>query len=78
MPTNFAERANRRDITALDTLLERFKSEMRHAPAIALTLPQAARLFNLPPDTCEQLIAALAQQGHIQVRSDGRFVSTAA
>ena len=78
MPTNFAERANRRDITGLDTLLERFKSELRHAPAIALTPPQAARLFNLAPDTCEQLIAALAQEGHIEVRSDGRFVSISA
>ena len=78
MPTNLADRANRRDITAPDTLLERFRSEMRHAPAIALTLPQAARLFNLAPDTCEQLMGALAEQGHVQVRSDGRFVSTPA
>jgi hypothetical protein len=78
MPTNFAGRANRRDITGLETILERLRSEMRHAPAIALTLPQAARLFNLAPDTCEQLMGALAEQGHIQVRSDGRFVSTPA
>lgn len=76
MPTDFAERTDRRDIAARDTLLERFRSEMRHAPAIALTLPQAARLFNLEPDTCERLIAALAQEGYIHVRSDGRFVST--
>ena len=63
MPTNFAARTNRRAITAGNTLLERFRSEMRHAPAIALTLPQAARLFNLEPETCEQLIAALAEEG---------------
>ena len=75
MPTDFAERTDRRDIAARDTLLERFRSEVRHAPAIALTLPQAARLFNLDPDTCERLIATLAQEGYIHVRSDGRFVS---
>jgi hypothetical protein len=77
MPIQFAERTKHRDTTSRNTLLERFRSEMRHAPAIALTLQQAARLFNLEPDTCQQLIAALAREGHIQVRSDGRFVSTA-
>ena len=76
MPTHCAEQTTRRNITARDTLLERFRSEMRHAPAIALTLPQAARLFNLEPDTCGQLIAALAREGYIEVREDGRFVST--
>ena len=69
---------HRRHIAGRDTLLDRFRSEMRHAPAIALTLPQAARLFNIEPDTCERLIAALAEEGYIQVRSDGRFVSTRA
>ena len=78
MLTNFARRTNRRDTTAGQTLLERFRSEIRHAPAIALTLPQAARLFNLEEKTCEQLIAALAEEGFIHVRSDGRFVSTRA
>lgn len=76
MPSDFAEHTDRRDVAARDTLLERLRSEMRHAPALALTLPQAARLFNLAPDTCERLMAALAQEGLIQVRSDGRFVST--
>jgi DNA-binding IclR family transcriptional regulator len=73
MPTHFAGRTNRCDITSRDTLLERFRSEMRHAPAIALTLRQAARLFNLEPETCERLINALAEEGRIQVRGDGTF-----
>jgi hypothetical protein len=76
MPTHNAEHIDRRDAAARETLLARFRSEMRHVPALALTLPQAARLFNLEPETCERLIAALAQEGHVQVRSDGRFVST--
>ena len=78
MPTDFAKRTNRSNVTTRDTLLERFRAEMRHAPAIALTLRQAARLFNLEPETCEQLIAALAEEGYIHLRSDGRFVSTQA
>jgi DNA-binding IclR family transcriptional regulator len=78
MPIKFTGHTNRRHVTPRNALLERFRSEMRHAPAIALTLPQAARLFNLEPDTCEELIAALAEEGYIQVRPDGRFVSTPA
>ena len=78
MLTNFAGRTNRRAITSGDTLLERLRSEIRHAPAIALTLPQAARLFNLEEETCERLIAALAEEGYVHVRADGRFVSTRA
>jgi hypothetical protein len=76
MSTDSAEHADRRDVAARGTLLERFRSEMRHTPALALTLPQAARLFNLDLDVCERLIAALAQEGLIHVRSDGRLVST--
>jgi hypothetical protein len=76
MPTHISEYIDRRDVAARDALLERFRSEMRHVPALALTLPQAARLFNLEPETCERLIATLAQEGHVYVRSDGRFVST--
>jgi DNA-binding IclR family transcriptional regulator len=78
MLTNFAGRTNRRDVTAGNTLLGRFRSEIRHAPAIALTVSQAARLFNLEQDTCARLIAALAEEGYVHVRSDGRFVSTRA
>ena len=76
MPTDFADHTDRRDVDARGTLLERFRSEMRHTPALALTLPQAARLFNIEPDICERLITALAQEGLIHIRSDGRFVST--
>ena len=76
MPTDSADHIERRDVAARGTLLERFRSEMRHAPALALTLPQAARLFNIEPHICERLITALAQEGLIHIRSDGRFVST--
>ena len=76
MATDFAEHTDRRDAAARDALLERVRSEMRHAPALALTLPQAARLFNLEPHTCERLITALAEEGLIHVRADGRLVST--
>jgi DNA-binding IclR family transcriptional regulator len=75
MPIASAESTDRRNATARDTLLEQFRSEMRHAPGLALTVEQASRLFNLPLDTCQRLIATLAHEGLVSVRSDGRFVS---
>lgn len=65
----------RRDTAARETLLELFRSEMRHAPGLALTLDQAARLFNIQRDACERLVDALAREGLIHVRQDGRLVS---
>ena len=66
---------DRRDAAARQTLLELLRSEMRHAPGLALTLSQAARLFNIQEDACERLFDALAREGLIHVRQDGRFVS---
>ena len=73
MPTD-APHTDRRNLASRDTLLEQFRSELRHTPGLALTLEQAARLFNLQLDTCERLIGSLTQEGLIQVRPDGRFV----
>ena len=67
--------SDRRDAASRETLLELFRSEMRHAPGLALTLAQAARLFNIQQDACERLVGALAREGLIHVRQDGRFVS---
>ena len=66
---------DRRDALSMETLLELFRSEMRHAPGLALTLAQAARLFNIQQDACERMIDALAREGLIHMRQDGRFVS---
>lgn len=73
MPTDF-QHPDRRNLASRDTLLEQLRSELRHTPGLALTLEQAARLFNLQLDTCERLIGSLMQEGLIQVRPDGRFV----
>lgn len=76
MQTANADRTERRDIASRETLLQLFRSEMRHAPGLALTLPQAARLFNIQQDACERLVDSLAEEGLIQMREDGRIVST--
>ena len=74
MPTNCAKDMDRHDVAPGDLLLQRFRSEIRHAPGLALTLAQTARLFNLELDACQALIAALAEEGLLYVRPDGRVV----
>jgi hypothetical protein len=75
MPTEVSN-TDQRDVTLGDALLEQLRAELRHTPGLALTPAQAARLFNLAPETCERLIAALASEGSVQLRADGRIVST--
>ena len=77
MPTGyFPGTMDQRDSATREALLEQLRAELRHAPGLALTPAQAARLFNVPPETCERLIAALADEGAIHLRADGRIVST--
>jgi hypothetical protein len=66
---------DRRDEAARDALFNRLREELRHAPGLALTVEQAARLFDLPADVCGRLVAELAGQGAIYTRPDGRFVA---
>lgn len=77
MTTDYAAHTDRRDAAARHMLLEQFRSELRETPGLALTLPQAARLFNIQPETCERLVSALTKEGSIQIRHDGRLVPTA-
>jgi hypothetical protein len=67
---------DQRDSATREALLAQLRAELRHAPGLALTPAQAARLFNVQPEICERLIAALAAEGAIHVRADGRIVST--
>ena len=53
-----------------DTLHARVRGEYREMPGLRLTLPQAARLFNLEPARCEQVLDALVTDGAL--RTNGR------
>jgi len=46
-----------------DTLHVRVRGEYREMPGLRLTVPQAARLFNLAPAECERLLDALVTDG---------------
>jgi hypothetical protein len=76
MPSQLISKPERRTIASRDALLEQLRTQLRHTPGLALTPLQAARLFNVEPDTCERLIATLAHEGILRVRPDGRIVAT--
>jgi hypothetical protein len=46
-----------------DTLHARVRGEYREMPGLRLTIPQAARLFNLEPAHCTRLLDALVADG---------------
>jgi hypothetical protein len=54
---------NRADATGQDHDLHlRIRAEFAEMPGLKLTLPQAARLFNLQRTQCERVLAALVDQ----------------
>ena len=55
----------------LNDLAQRARAEFREMPGMSLTTAQAARLWQLSPDTAEVLLAELVQAGFL-VRRDGQ------
>jgi hypothetical protein len=51
-------------------LYARIRGEYRELPGLRLTLPQAARLFNLELTGCERVFDALVREGFLA--TDGR------
>ena len=49
----------RRNLATRVMLMERIRSEFREMPCMALTLPQASRLFGLPEDACARVLQEL-------------------
>ena len=68
------ETTERADVALREAFVGRLRQELRHTPGVALTVAQASRLFDLPQDVCGRLLGALAEQGTICWRPDGRFV----
>lgn len=58
-------------IQELTDLAQRARAEFREMPGMSLTTAQAARLWQLSPDTAEVLLAELVQAGFL-VRRDGQ------
>jgi len=49
--------------TMTDNLHDRVRGEYREMPGLRLTVAQAARLFNLDPAQCGQLLETLVTDG---------------
>lgn len=58
------------DRNAEAALQERIRAEYREMPGMRLTLPQAARLFNLELTDCARVLEALVSIGAL--RTNGR------
>lgn len=65
--------AERRDIPGREFLVACLRREFQQMPGVALTIEQVSRLFNVPLDTCHRVLPALAVEGQIEAREDGRF-----
>lgn len=55
-------------------LLTRVVAEYREMPGLALTVPQAARLWGCDERTSEEVVSTLMEQGVLRRLRDGRFV----
>ena len=63
-----------RDDVADGRTLDRVLGEYREMPGLCLTLPQAARLWQIDARACESLLDALVEQGILKRTRDGAFV----
>ena len=63
----------RRDVGTRWALLHRVWDEFDEMPGTALTLPQASRLFGVPLEVCDRILASLVKDGRLRRTADGRF-----
>jgi hypothetical protein len=70
--------ADRRSQESRDLLLTRVRGEYGEMPCLALTIPQAMRLFGLRQDICERVLDALVANEVLTKRDGDRYVSRSA
>ncbi len=58
----------------LDACLRRIRAEFWEMPGLALSVPQAQRLWSLDQSVVERLFAELVASGELRQLSDRRFV----
>jgi len=57
---------------SIDHLAIRIRAEFQEMPGLTLTLPQAQRLWGLPPDVCARVVDVLLE-GAVLKRSGARL-----
>jgi hypothetical protein len=55
------------------SIVQRIRGEFSEMPGFSPTVPQAARLFQLPIAECERVFEMLVREGFLQPMSDGRY-----
>jgi hypothetical protein len=63
----------RRDSGTRWALIHRIWDEFDEMPGTSLTLPQASRLFGVPMEVCDRILAGLVNDGRLHRTKDGRF-----
>ena len=58
----------------LSSLLDRIRMEYLEMPDLVLTGRQARRLWNLDPELCDMVMAALVREEFLRQRKDGAFL----
>lgn len=66
-------RPDRRDGAARETLERRVRAEFEQMPSLRLTRAQAQRLFDMSPEVCRRVMAALVADGTLMCGSDGQY-----
>lgn len=59
--------------THMDDLLARVRGEYLEMPGLRLSCKQASRLWAVDPQTCQQLLRALADVRFLRCTSDGIY-----
>ncbi len=60
----------------LDELLRRVRGEYEEMPGLALTMPQAQRLWALDHQTCVLVLSTLVERQFLRTTARGRYVRT--
>lgn len=53
--------------------LSKIRREYAEMPEMKLTLPQLARLLNVPAEVCDIAVAALVESGFLEEADNGRY-----
>jgi hypothetical protein len=62
----------------LAALLQRVREEYRVMPGLALTKPQATRLFGVAPSVCGAMLRALVMENFLSRTREGVFIRVVA
>ena len=60
-------------LTPIEPCLDRVRDEFTEMRGFSPTLPQAARLFNVPVEECARVLTKLVQEGSLHQDQDGRY-----